>query len=100
MKACTPPLTASPHPTQDRQPAFFLYLRQQFKAPFPNVTRLSKRDFAMIDYLGRTITRTLDNYFLNPAVKSVSMGQAVKPDELGSARTLRGGQWVEGRGRG
>lgn len=54
----------------------------------------------MIDYLGRTITRTLDNYFLNPAVKSVSMGQAVKPDQLGSARTLRGGQRIEGQGRG
>jgi hypothetical protein len=83
---------------QDRQPEFFLFLRQQFKAPFQGGTRISKRDFAMIDYLGRTISRTLDNYFTNASVKRVTMGQAVHPEELGSARTLRSGHWVDGGG--
>lgn len=54
----------------------------------------------MIDYLGRTITRTLENYFYNSSVTKISMGQAgTTPQELGSARILRSGYRVDGEVR-
>jgi hypothetical protein len=52
----------------------------------------------LIDYVGRSINRTLENYFYNPGVKKISMG-AVSPEELGSARLLRSGHRVDGAGR-
>jgi hypothetical protein len=92
------PLTLLLSHQQERQPDFYIYLRQQFKAPFGPDTRISKRDFGTIDYLGRTIDRTLNNYFYNASVKRISMGN-VMPEKLGSARILRSGYRVEGGGR-
>jgi hypothetical protein len=83
---------------QERQPDFYLFLRQQFKDPFHTGKKLTKKDFSLIDYVGRSINRTLENYFYNPGVKKISMG-AVSPEELGSARLLRSGHRVDGAGR-